>query len=78
MDLDPRTLAIGAAVGGGVGTLATLVVVGLVIRFTYRMWRDFDQLRTDAMIELRAENDYLRKRIEALEKKVGLEPAAEA
>lgn len=59
--LDPTTLAIGAAIGGGVGTLAAVVIVALMVRFGYRLFRDFDQLRTDALTELRAENAHLRE-----------------
>lgn len=67
--MDPATLAIGAAVGGGVGTLAALIVFGLIGRFVYRTWQDFDHLRTIALDELRAQNADLRRRIEALEAK---------
>jgi hypothetical protein len=65
--VDPTTLAIGAAVGGGVGTLAALIVFALIGRFVYRSWQEFDALRTTALTELRTQNDELRKRIEALE-----------
>jgi hypothetical protein len=67
VNLDPATLAIGAAVGGGVGSLAALVVLALIIRYVFGLWRDFDQLRTEALSELRSQNADLRKRIELLE-----------
>lgn len=67
--MDPATLAVGAAVGGGVGTLAALIVFAVIGRFVYRTWQDFDQLRTKALDELRSQNADLRKRIEALEAK---------
>ena len=67
--MDPTTLAIGAAVGGGVGSLATLVIVGLIVRWAWGLFRDFDQLRTAVLDELRTENTDLRQRIEALERR---------
>jgi uncharacterized membrane protein YczE len=63
MGLDPTTLAVGAAIGGGVGTLATLVIIGLIARYVFRMWQDFDNLRTKAMDELRTENADLRAQL---------------
>lgn len=66
--MDPATLAVGAAVGGGVGTLAALLIWGLIGRFVFRLWQDFDTLRTQALAELRSENVELRRRIEDLEK----------
>ena len=67
--MDPLTLALGAAVGGGVGGLATLLIVALIVRYVFTLWQDFDSLRSAALAELRAENEHLRKRIEALEAK---------
>jgi type II secretory pathway component PulJ len=71
MNLDPATLAIGAAVGGGVGTLAALFVFGLIARFAWRLWKDFDQQRTDRMNVLADENADLRRRVAALEARLG-------
>jgi hypothetical protein len=62
--MDPATLALGAAVGGGVGTLAAIVIVAIVGRFAWKMWMDFDGLRSQALNELRAENEHLRKLLE--------------
>ena len=74
MNLDATTLAVGAAVGGGVGSLAALVIVALIVRYVFAMWRDFDQLRSQALTELRAQNVELRKRLEALEQESRLRP----
>jgi len=74
MNLDPATLAVGAAVGGGVGSLAALVIVALIVRYVFGMWRDFDQLRSQSLDELRKQNGELRKRIEALELESRLKP----
>jgi hypothetical protein len=46
-----------------VGTLATLVIIGLIARYVFRMWQDFDNLRTKAMDELRTENADLRAQL---------------
>lgn len=62
--MDPATLAVGAAIGGGVGALAALVVWALITRFVYRLWMDFDSLRSNALNELRAENAHLRELLE--------------
>jgi len=67
--LDPTTLAVGAAVGGGVGSLAALLVIALIGRYVFRLWQDFDSLRTAAIDELRKENTDLRQRIETLERR---------
>jgi hypothetical protein len=74
VNLDPATLAIGAAVGGGVGSLAALVVLALIIRYVFGLWRDFDQLRTQALTELRSQNADLHRRIDQLEKRLDSAP----
>lgn len=77
MNLDPATLAIGAAVGGGVGTLAAIVVMGLVFRFAWNLFKQFDQQRTDALNVLREENKDLRRRLEDVESRVGARKGVE-
>jgi hypothetical protein len=68
MNLDPTTLAVGAAVGGGVGSLAALVIVAFIVRYVFSLWREFDAIRTQSLTELRAQNAELRARVEALER----------
>jgi hypothetical protein len=68
--MDPATLAIGATIGGGVGTLAALIVFGLIGRFIWRSYSDFDAIRDKALAELRAQNGDLRERIETLERRL--------
>lgn len=67
--MDPVTLAIGASVGGGVGSLAALVVVALVVRYVFGLWRDFDSLRSASLDEVRKQNEDLRRRLDALEQR---------
>lgn len=71
MNLDPATLFVGASIGGGVGSLATLVIIALIVRYVFRTWQEFDALRTQSLVELRSQNDELRKRVTALEEQQG-------
>jgi type II secretory pathway component PulJ len=74
VNLDPATLAVGAAVGGSVGTLAAIIIVALILRFAFHSWQDLDGLRTQATAELRAQNADLRRRIEQLERRLDSQP----
>lgn len=67
LQLDPATLAIGASIGGGVGTLAALVIWALIARFVYRSWMELDAIRDRILSAQTQELQELRKRLERLE-----------
>jgi hypothetical protein len=66
--MDPTSIAIlSAATGASIGTIAAVLVAALIGRFVWRTFRDFDQIRTDALVELRAQLLDARRRIADLE-----------
>lgn len=60
--------------GGGVGTLAAVFIWALIGRFVFRMWRDFDQLRTERLDMLEAQQVELKARIRELEASAKMQP----
>lgn len=66
--MDAQSIAILSAVtGASIGTIAAILIAALVGRFVYRTFRDFDELRTLALKETRAQLDEARERIAELE-----------